>query len=173
MLALPGEEFQPTRGSSKRSSCAHPDAKIHPIPLGRVREILASVLLTTWPRHSRDLYPPLSVLVEGAWPRHEFLQLGTLDPERERLLEEVLATLELLPWRPRQRAKAPRAMVLDALQRHPPLHILNARDSVAAEFPKFEHLPRRSRARPLGQAERRPFVRRTPGEFQDHADRDR
>src|SRR5208283_55022 len=30
----------------------------------------------------------------------------------------------------------------DALQRQPPLHILNARDCVAAEFPKFEHLPR-------------------------------
>ncbi|MGA7497131.1 MAG: hypothetical protein WBX00_10420 [Isosphaeraceae bacterium] len=57
-------------------------------------------------------------------------------------LDEVLASLELLPWRPRRRAKAPRAMVLDALQRQPPLHILNARDSVAAEFPKFEQLPR-------------------------------
>src|SRR5271166_1982966 len=101
------------------------------------------------------------------------LTTGILDPERGTSLDDVLASLELLPWRPRRRAKAPRAMVLDALQRQPPLHILNARDSVAAEFPKFEHLRDRSRARPLGQADRRPFVRHTPGEFQAHADRDR
>ena len=69
--------------------------------------------------------------------------LGTLDPEKETSLDEVLTTLELPPGRLRRRAKAPRAMVLDALQRQPPLHILNARDSVAAEFPKFEHLPRK------------------------------
>ncbi|MGA2701216.1 MAG: hypothetical protein ABSH35_08975, partial [Isosphaeraceae bacterium] len=62
--------------------------------------------------------------------------------EKETSLDEVLTTLELPPGRLRRRAKAPRAMVLDALQRQPPLHILNARDSVAAEFPKFEHLPR-------------------------------
>jgi hypothetical protein len=39
-------------------------------------------------------------------------------------------------------SEAPRALVLDALQRRAPLPILNARDSVPAEFPKFEHLPR-------------------------------
>ena len=95
------------------------------------------------------------------------------ETDRESSLDEVLATSQLLPWRPRRRAKAPRAMVLDALQHQPPLHILNARDSDAAEFPSLSIFRDRSRARPLGQAERRPSVRRTPGEFQDHADRDR